>query len=359
MKKLWIKFSDERNRKYSIRTTILRDQLSGQKFVTKEAIFPEGKDHLRNIVKYHDVLERAYSNSKMCPVEFKDERLWFEFIEGQSLEEKYQIAVKEKDDQVFCELLRLHVSLICGDDSNDCVFASTPEFESIFGEGTLFNGKPGLKISNFDAISSNIIFANIIPTFIDYEWVFLQPLPKELVVFHCIKDLYLHIHGLEKFYPLQKAMEYLEIDESVETLDGACKQFFHNVISEEDGRSFAGAKHLSLRGERDVQDIVEDSKNAHQEWLVCAKHWEDAVKANKELQKVCDEIEQYWKQSSQANAVLNSRLVETQRKLEEATNGTIASQNDAQQWKMAYETLVNSRTWRLANKIKRVFGRGR
>ncbi len=361
MRKLWIKFSDERNRKYSIKTTIYREETSGKKLVSKEAIFPEGIEHLHNILNYYSTCEKIFPNCKMCPAEYQNDILWFEYIEGESLEDKYRIAYKEKNESLFCDLLKLHVSLICGNEENsDCIFSNSPEFESIFGIGKQFEGEKGLKISNFDAIASNIIFtSDSIPTFIDYEWFFLMPLPKELIIFHCIKDLYIHIHGLEEFFPLQKAMDYLEISNTEETLDYACKHFFHNVVTEPDGKSFAGTKQVCLQGEQDVQYYIEDAKHAHEEWAICAKNWQDAVKAYDELKKSHKEIEDYWKQASQANAQLNNELLSIQKLLADKTYENQIYQQNIEHWKQAYETVINSKTWRFANKVKRIFGRGR
>ena len=358
MKKLWIKFSDERNKRCSIKTTILMDEKDGKRYVTKEAIFPEGRDHLQSILNYASVLGNVYTNIRMCPVILKDYALWFDYVVGESLEEQYRRCVREKDEEALEKLLTYHTSLICGPDENSCVFQKSSEFERIFGNGEIFDNTPGLKISNFDAIASNIIFDGDIPTFIDYEWVFLEPLPRDLVIFHCIHNLYLHILHLEEFYPLHRALEFLHITIGQEVLQQACSSFFHSVISEEDGKSFASAKQVCLKEERDVQYYIEESKNAHEQWEICANNWKSAVKSYDELQATCNEIERYWKQSTQANAQLNAKLLAAEAALTQKTQEEQIHQQEIQQWKTAYETVINSRTWRIAGKIKKIFGRG-
>lgn len=356
MRKLWVKFSDERNRKYSIKTIIWKND-NGKKVVTKENIYKEGIEHLKNIVRYNQILDKVFNESRMCPVEFKDGVLWFDFVEGESLESKYRKCVQEKDEQRFCELLRLHVSLICGNEENSCKFNLSDAFEEIFGEGEIFEGSEGLKISNFDAIASNIIFENVIPTFIDYEWVFLVELPRDLVIYHCIKDLYLHIHGLEAFFSMDRVVKYLKIQTPIEYLEQACKNFYHYVITDENGASFAGTKQVCLCEEMDVQHLVADLRHAHQEWEQCANYWKATVKAYDDLQKTCNEIESYWRQSSQANAQLNNKVLQLEKMLQEKTQESVIHQQEKQQWKSAYETVINSRTWRLARKLKKIVGR--
>lgn len=359
MRKLWIKFSDERNKRYSIKTTIYQDENTGKKHVTKEAIFPEGVAHLKDMVEYYNATQTVFVNSRMCPVELKHNTLWFEFIDGESLEDKYRKAFREKDEILFCKLLKHHLSLIKGNEKNECVFSNSPDFESVFGVGDEFDSLPGLKIANFDAIASNIIFTDDSdPTFIDYEWLFLTPLPKDLVIFHCIQNLYFHIQGLEEFYSLDKAMDYLNVTIPKEALERACNQFFHYVITEPDGYSFAGTKQVCLKGETDVQYYIEDAKKAHEGWKECADNWKSTVKAYDDLQKTCNDIERFWKQSSQANNQLNNELQEIKRSLEERNNELQIEHQYSQQWKQAYETVINSKTWRTANKLKKVLGRG-
>ncbi|MBS6705864.1 MAG: hypothetical protein KH281_05445 [Lachnospiraceae bacterium] len=354
MRKDLIKFSDERNRRNSIRTIILRDETTGEKHVVKEAIYPEGKAHLMDMLEYKKALDSMFPEIRTCPVEEKDGALWFEFIKGDSLEDRYRACAKEQDKVGFMRLLDYQASLIEGKEENRCTFHSTPEFEKIFGVCDEFEGSEGLKVSNFDAIPGNIIFQDEEPCFIDYEWVFLFPMPKELVLFHCIRDLYFHLPSLEKFYPLDEAMKYLRLHFPMERLDEAYGKFHHYVICENDGASFAGAKAGALKERRDVQYYMNDALYARKEWEKCAKNWQDAVRAN-------EEMETYWQQASQANYQLNARLVKAEdtlkKKEQEFSTETRRLTEERDIWKQAYETVVNSKTWKAAQKLKRTLGK--
>ena len=350
MRKDLIKFSDERNRRNSIRTTILRDEVSGERYVVKEAVYPEGYGHLSDILQYHTVLTSAFPKVRICPVEEKEGALWFEFVEGESLESRYRACVKEQDKTGFLRLLDEQVSLIEGKEENSCTFHSTPEFTEVFGECPELEGSEGLKIANFDAIPGNIIFQQETPCFIDYEWVFLFPMPKELVLFHCVRDLYFHLPSLESFYPLKDAVEYLHIQCAWEILEQAYRNFHHYVICENDGASFAGSKAAALKERRDVQYYIDDAAYARREWEQCAKNWQGAVQRNAET-------EAYWQQASQANFQLNARLLKTEELLAQKEKESAAEiqrlTEEREIWRQAYETVVNSRTWRTAQKLKK------
>ena len=83
-----IRCSDERNRTYSIITTIASE--NGVKFVLKEPVFPEGKSHITSLPHYAEVINKAYAPDKACPVRLKGDAAVFDFIHGETQEAKYR-----------------------------------------------------------------------------------------------------------------------------------------------------------------------------------------------------------------------------------------------------------------------------
>lgn len=368
MRKLMMKFSDERNRRFSIKTTIVLDEAAQEKFVVKEAAFPEGQGHLNSILYYQDLLKENYPSVTVCPAQKKKDTLWFAFISGESLEDKYRDAVREKDQELFFALAKAHASLIDGREENICEFHSYGDFERIFGDGEPFEGTPALAVSNFDATAGNIIFRGEEPVFIDYEWVFDKPLPRDLVIYHCLRDVYFHIPGLEEFAPLAGLMERLGVRTPVEAMESAYRRFHSYVVKEADGKSFGAIKAAALKETRSALELLEEMDSLRQKlaeceknWQECAKNWEDSVRAN-------EEISAHWKESSQANFQLGQQINRLQAELsakdghhqEHVRQLEAAVQEQARQsevWRVAYETVVNSKTWRAANKVKKALGK--
>lgn len=364
MKKLWIKFSDERSRMHSIKTTIWLDENSGEHFVSKNAIYPEGKKHLQNMLSYYRKLSAVCEEAVMCPVEMKNEVLWFPYVAGESLEDYYRNCVKQEDKERFFKLLKKQARWLRGNESNSCVFHATPEFDRVFGDSTVFEGRAGVMVANFDGIPGNIIFENEKPTFIDYEWVFENGFPYELLVYHCIRDMYYHIHQLENFLPLQEVMDYLQITIPIDAMEEAYKNFHKHVIAEKDGKSFAGTKSGSLKESKNVQEILDELQHAHKEWEACANNWKAAAQSRDEIAKINDEMENYWRQSSQANALLNKQLLDKEKEMKELQNQITSHLAEIEEykrvvnhWKGSYEAIVNSRAWRAIGKLKRIIGK--
>lgn len=293
------KFSDERRKKYCISTTIVKDEKKRK--VIKEAIFPEGIDHLNNILHYSESLGKVYPDIKICPVEKKENRLYFQFIEGRLLSELYYEAVEKNDRAGFIKLLKMHKKIVIGNEENSVKFAESEQSRFWLGNLSSFEGKPALAYSNFDAIAGNIIIQNNIPVFIDYEWVFEFPVPTDIVVYHCILDAYLHNESFEKLIPISEALDILDIVSDMDKMKIAYERFFKNVIEEDDGSSFALMKNLCLKKisyfGNDESKLINELQN---EKVILKKQ----ISQLKEEQ---DKLEFYWKQSDEVNRLYEKK----------------------------------------------------
>lgn len=81
------------------------------------------------------------------------------------------------------------------------------------------------------------------------------------------------------------------------------------------------------------------------------KNWQDAVQANALLSKRIQMLEAA-KEAEVAQEKENHRLHAKQ--LEDAVQ---EQARQSETWRIAYETVIHSRTWRIANKLKRLMGR--
>ena len=253
MRKLFIKCSDERSKRFSIITTIARTNEG--KRVFKEACYEEGREHLKRVASYAEILEKAYAPAKACPVEYDGEKLIFAFLEGESLEKKLREAVKSGEEDRVKDLFITQKSILTSCPDNETEFVPSDEFEKVFGDAEPYVGLPGFKVSNFDGIAGNIIFEGDDVYFIDYEWVMTFIMPRDLVLYHCLRDAYYHIAGLEELLPLKNALKLLGIRTDMHVMQRSYEHFFEYVITEPDGTSFAVAKHSSLKEHTDLKDL--------------------------------------------------------------------------------------------------------
>lgn len=326
-----MKFCDDRKKNYCLKTTIWKDK--EKKYVTKEALFTEGIVFLEDIANYADVLKSFYSKVTVCPVKLKDNILFFDYISGHDLESLYLEAMVNNDKERFTKLLNYHVSIIEGDESNRCEFISDDYFKEYFGNGDFFDGELALKISNYDATASNIIIKKNEAVFIDYEWVFEKPIPRNIVVYHCIRELYEHNSGLEKFFPFKDALEIVNCIKSIDLLENAYWQFFEYVNGSTMEMTFSKKKVNCLKRTENIEDFKQHKRVLEAE----------LIKSINENTK----ISVYWQECSQANAKLSSEL-QNYKELVEKQNESI------EPLLSAYHRIRSAKSWKALKKIRRL-----
>ena len=353
----YIKFSDERNKKYSIKTIIAEED--GRRYVIKEPIFPEGIEHIDNIVRNFSLLQKYYDNIRICPVRKEGSRLLFEYIEGKSLLSCYRECMEHNDASEYENWLINHKNYVSGNKENQCVFHCSPKSEEMFGDLAFLEGAKGIQVANFDATASNIIISNGGPVFVDYEWVCDFPIPEELAIYYGVRDSYLHLPELEGFYSFQKAMEFLGIKSNLESLQEAHIRFFKGVIEEKDGRSFAEQKALGLKGKRRIQEYVEENQRIRVEWEKCAGHWKESCdegqRLREENQKIREEWEKcarYWKESCDEGQRLREESERAHEEWKKCLKRFEELNQKYQQLEAEYEGIINSRRWKIINLLK-------
>lgn len=340
MKQGFIKYSDERNKRFSIKTEILSGE--GEKKVYKEAVFPEGNAHVERMFLAQDKLRKFYPNVEVCHAERKNQGIVFDYIEGELLLNKYAQAVKNNDKAAYEKLLKAHRDWVCGDVSNQCEFVISAKFEQCFGSPEAYVGQKGLVFANFDAIAGNIILQNEKPVFIDYEWTCDFCMPEDLVVYHCIYDGYLHHGEFENFYPMDQVLELLDIKTSREILDASYHHFFDYVICDENGKSYAKDKYQCLKISETLDQILK-------EWEYCANQWQAAVKSNGEKDEEIARIREEWEKCDKERKMEIERLT----KLQEEYH---LLEEEHQRVAALYTEIINSKSWKMINKVRHPFG---
>ena len=352
--KTYIKCSDERTRQYAITTTIAKE--NGGLSVVKEAVYPQGQAHLERVASYAPLIEKAYAPVKACPVTYtEDGKLVFEFIEGESLEKKLKDAVRKGDAAAVMELILMQKELLAKNEDNRTDFAATPEFEAWFGSGAPYEGQKGFKVSNFDGTAGNIIFRGDEIFFIDYEWVFDFPMPEELVLYHCIRDAWYHVEGLEELVPLTEAVKLLGIRTGRDVLQKSYEAFFGHVVSDEKGESFAIAKHSALkkhfgaRGGAAAEGTAEEA-------------WRESGEAIRVLNGKVDSLNRALAAEKQRYAELDDAWF---RRWDELKNGLQAKydhlsesyrlmEEDRDIWKRNFENVTNAKSYKAMEKMRKV-----
>lgn len=337
MKVKYTKFSDERCKDFCIKTVIAED--NNALTVYKEAIYPEGIGHINRFVYNKEQLIKYY-DIKLCDVQVCGERAIFEYINGELLEDRYCKAAEAGDKEAFGKLLREHKKYAIGNSENITVFCQSDEYREVFGDGSIFEGKPALHLSNYDAIASNIVYTNDQPVFIDYEWVFDFVVPQDVVIYHCIKDVYIHHAKFENIYPFEEAMKELNVETDLQTLENTYRAFHDYVICGK-GKAddaYAIIKAICLKKTRTLSDLEHEKLMIIQEF---GKFREEKaieeLKFNMQLEDVRRELKK----------VAEEAFVK-QHQLQNAIDAVTA---EKEEWERKYNRTVIGATKKIVKKI--------
>jgi GT2 family glycosyltransferase len=189
MKVLYVKNSSERSAEFQLKTIIYEE--NGQKFVKKQALCSKAVPHLKKMKEsYKDLTACIVSpNIKLAKIIGESENsLTFEFIEGTSLEKRFNNAAKlggGELDKIIAEYKELLETGFKSTLFNSSTMI-TNEFIKTFGnhDYSLLDGELCFdSVSNLDLIFSNIICNGGKIYLIDYEWCSNLSVPIDYVIF--------------------------------------------------------------------------------------------------------------------------------------------------------------------------------
>ena len=356
MKKLIMKCADERKRAFAMITSVWEDE--GRRFVEKCAVHKEGRRHLENIMRYRTLLDEIYPGVRVCPAKLTESGLVFDYIEGSSLEDRYRLAASQGDRDALTLYMKNHAELLDSVSGSTIPFEETESFREWFGDGSDYEEKPAYRAANFDATASNIILQEGEPVFIDYEWVTEFPVPRDLVVYHAIRDSYYHIPELESLLPLAEAMTLVGVETEQEILQRSYEHFFFSYVYGSD--SDAG---LSVLTDRKKIEYL-----ANERTVLAERMWKENERAvlvqRSEIDRLTRELEEARKKYADLDQSWFWRWDETRGALQKFREENAAlreslrlMEQDRDTWKSNFETVTNSRSYKDMMKLKGILGR--
>jgi len=212
MKIHYVKINSERARRFQLKTIIYEE--NGQKYVKKQAMNPDAIVHLKKMKENYSKLTNSIIDKHIKLAKIIDESedsLTFEFINGISLEKRYNLAKKQNKEETntligyYKELLQTGFKTSTFDSKT----MVNKTFKTVLGDldYSRFDGQLCFdSISNIDLIFSNIIFKDDDIYLIDYEWVYDLSIPINFSAFRALhEDDELHWE-MEKHFVFQEVV---------------------------------------------------------------------------------------------------------------------------------------------------------
>ncbi len=186
MKPVYIKFSNERDERFSIYTEI--SEMANENLTVKK--IPAQKkavDHIRHLEMIYEKLTGMYKEEGIevnrCTLEDNCAKL--EYLTGITLEDKLDHLLEEGRIDELEKLFFSYIQKVKNIHEKN-LFEKTQEFVEVFGDVDLHHDLKSAEISNIDLVPANIILSDAKVSVIDYEWTFAFPVPSQFLVYRMI-----------------------------------------------------------------------------------------------------------------------------------------------------------------------------
>lgn len=253
---VYSKISTERKDEFKICTNIVKKN-EGY-IVEKVALTEKGIQHFNEINEFYKNSQKQNEKwFKYCPVRQIDNKLIFDFIDGQNLESLVDLYVKNNDfDKVFKTMDLLYEIISDGIIES---FNVNEEFLNVFGnhDFELLSNEKSIRFCDIDIILENVVLTKNKKFYIlDYEWVFDCTVPISFILYRAI----LHSMAISKLPSEQIDKLYTRYGISTELrgLYLSMEEHFQNYVSD---------KKISDYYTQLNSQVIELSKEQNREFL--------------------------------------------------------------------------------------------
>lgn len=256
-KVIYSKINKERKKEYQLLTSIVM-QDSGERSVVKKPLTSDGVPHIMHMYEYMNTLKCA--DVKPASSRLDGDNIVMDYVEGESLCEILLTLLRNEDYEEALSLLNRYKDLVyqLGRDSKP--FASTPEFEEVFGTVSIEGVASGKQL-NIDCILENIIKTGHDNQIIDYEWFFDFYVPYNFLLYRALLDLYCNyysdIKALGSLVDLCKSMGISEAE--IDEYSRMNSKFIDYVYDNENGYNSIKAGYA--KDKIKILELIEEKKN--------------------------------------------------------------------------------------------------
>ncbi len=206
---IYTKYNKLRRPEFRISTMICED--GGKKTVVKKALTQEAKSQIKKIYDNSRDIGKAYEKLEILLPDYKEDRVIFEFLEGENFEH-YLIETLD-DFESLVQRIKQGLEIITDIHTEYKVsFSLTPDYKNVFGTVCPKEGVEASRYTNIDVLFDNIIIRNECYICLDCEWIFDFPIPVKFVKYRCLFYFFQKYEAyLKKSADLEKFLSLFEI----------------------------------------------------------------------------------------------------------------------------------------------------
>lgn len=276
---LYTKYSEERAGEFAIRTEVVRET-GGKLTVHKIPLHSRGESHMTHIKEAYERLRANWHtpNITFCHCEKEENALCFPFVEGLTLQDVMEEALRQGDGERVQAVLEDYVRRIRENGTNTS-FVMTEEFRRVFGEVSIPEGTEAAGVCDIDLIFPNILVpepqvrGNIRPadwnwTVIDYEWTFFFPVPKAFILYRAMYFTYYQILN-DTGWELGELMDLAGITEAMQQCFMEMERQFQRYL----GKGVLPVRNLQRIMGTKIYPLAHSSGGEQGELLIREEEW--------------------------------------------------------------------------------------
>ena len=290
--RIFIKYNKTRREEFQIKTCICERNVTGaagasgaagadatgnsaagkkERYVEKAALSLDGSAHIASFKEKYEKLTKQHRTLKVAEPKFAEHRnsVFFPYLVGETCAEK--LGEQLEGGQLPLDVLQIVMNQIY-DISPECrsAFVRTADFDEVFGadlteeEQNLLLSDTACEVSNIDALFENMLMTREGIYCLDYEWVFLFPVPEHFVKYRILYYFYEQYSSVLKQLTLDQILGYFGITPEMAEVYRRMEVNFQNYVHGENQELYLGNYMVYSRTVRDIRQTESDLARARE-----------------------------------------------------------------------------------------------
>lgn len=268
----FIKYNKTRREQFQILTAIGdHGSRTSARYVEKAALSLDGIGHIWSFQEKYEKLTSQHRTLKVAKPVYEDGKnsVFFPYLEGQTWAEK--LGEEIGDGAVLLDQLKAAMDQI-QDIAPEyrSAFAHTDEFQEVFGEGLeeadleLLQQDTSYMVSNIDALFENMLLTKDGIYCLDYEWVFLFPVPEHFVTYRILYYFYEQYSSIIRGLRLEEILDAFGITETLAEIYRKMELSFQNYVHGENQQLYLGNYMVYSKGVLEIKQVESDLARARE-----------------------------------------------------------------------------------------------
>ena len=275
--RIFIKYNKTRREQFQIKTCICerlaqeKTGVSWERYVEKAALSLDGSRHIWSFREKFEKLSSQHRTLKVAEPEYRDDRnsAFFPYLVGETWAER--LGEQIQGGQLPLPALRTAMDQIYDiAPEYRSIFERTAEFDEVFGaelsgeEQELLVGDTACMVSNIDALFENMLLTGDGIYCLDYEWVFLFPVPEHFVKYRILYYFYEQYSSVMNQIGLAEILAAFDITPELADVYRKMEINFQDYVHGENQQIYLGNYMVYSRGIMEIKQTESDLARARE-----------------------------------------------------------------------------------------------